>query len=117
MMSCLLHCHLRFIHAQYLSSNIHSVYFFNSLVNRPVAEKKGKEASEEERNQKIQQADESLDRDGGSEGDYSDVDDEGADGYKPGGYHKVEIGDRFNNRRYTVIRKLGWVGNLKDKIQ
>ena len=64
--------------------------------------------SEEERNLKLQQADESLERDGGSEGDYSDLDDEGADGYKAGGYHKVEIGDRFNNHRYTVLQKLGW---------
>jgi len=41
--------------------------------------------------------------------DYSDNDDdEGSEGYKPGGYHPVSIGDRFSNNRYTVVQKLGW---------
>ena len=40
--------------------------------------------------------------------DYSgDEDYEGDEGYVKGGYHKVSIGDKFNNR-YIVIRKLGW---------
>lgn len=39
--------------------------------------------------------------------DYSDDDQEGECEYKQGGYHKVAIGDKFNNR-YTVIEKLGW---------
>ena len=40
--------------------------------------------------------------------DYSDDGDEGAEGYKQGGYHPVSIGDRFNSGRYTVVEKLGW---------
>ena len=30
--------------------------------------------------------------------DYSDDEDEGEDGYKPGGYHRVEIGETYNQR-------------------
>jgi hypothetical protein len=43
-----------------------------------------------------------------SEEDYSDDEDEGEDGYRPGGYHPVRIGDKFHNSRYVVIEKLGW---------
>ena len=43
-----------------------------------------------------------------SDEDYSDDEEEGDDGYKPGGYHPVNIGDRFNFFRYTVVDKLGW---------
>lgn len=43
-----------------------------------------------------------------SDEDYSDDEEEGEDGYKPGGYHPVCIGDRLNCFRYTVIEKLGW---------
>ena len=43
-----------------------------------------------------------------SDGDYSDDEDEGAESYKPGGYHPVMIGDKFNQARYTVVSKLGW---------
>lgn len=39
--------------------------------------------------------------------DYSDDEDEGEDGYKPGGYHAVKIGEVYN-QRYVVIKKLGW---------
>eukprot|EP00941_MAST-03F_sp_MAST-3F-sp1_P000866 g866.t1 len=39
--------------------------------------------------------------------DFSNDDDEGEDGYKPGGYHRVHIGDVYNNR-YEVKTKLGW---------
>ena len=53
-------------------------------------------------------ADDSVERNDDSDGDYSDIDDEGADGYKPGGYHRVSIGDRFKSGRYTVVKKLGW---------
>ena len=28
--------------------------------------------------------------------------------YKPGGYHPVQVGDRFKEGRYQVLRKLGW---------
>eukprot|EP00292_Cryptomonas_paramecium_P004187 CAMPEP_0113673872 /NCGR_PEP_ID=MMETSP0038_2-20120614/7093_1 /TAXON_ID=2898 /ORGANISM="Cryptomonas paramecium" /LENGTH=713 /DNA_ID=CAMNT_0000590367 /DNA_START=84 /DNA_END=2225 /DNA_ORIENTATION=- /assembly_acc=CAM_ASM_000170 len=37
----------------------------------------------------------------------SDDDDEGAEGYKKGGYHPVKIGEVYNNN-YVIIRKLGW---------
>ena len=40
--------------------------------------------------------------------DYSDDEDEGADGYKVGGYHPVSLGDRFSSGRYAVVEKLGW---------
>ncbi|GJJ15341.1 hypothetical protein Clacol_009617 [Clathrus columnatus] len=30
--------------------------------------------------------------------------------YRPGGYHPVELGDKFKNGTYTVIRKLGYGG-------
>lgn len=39
--------------------------------------------------------------------DYSDDEDEGEDGYKPGGYHRVKVGEVYN-QRYVVIKKLGW---------
>lgn len=39
--------------------------------------------------------------------DYDDVDDEGADGYRKGGYHPVAIGDTYSSR-YIVVDKLGW---------
>lgn len=42
-----------------------------------------------------------------SDEDYSDGEEEGEDGYKIGGYHPVNIGDRYNNR-YVVVEKLGW---------
>jgi serine/threonine-protein kinase SRPK3 len=37
----------------------------------------------------------------------SDEEEEEED-YKKGGYHPVSIGDRFDNGRYVVVRKLGW---------
>jgi len=37
----------------------------------------------------------------------TESEDEGQDGYVKGGYHPVNIGEVFN-RRYTVVRKLGW---------
>jgi len=39
--------------------------------------------------------------------DYTDDEDEGEDGYKKGGYHRVKIGEVYN-QRYVVIKKLGW---------
>ena len=30
--------------------------------------------------------------------------------YRPGGYHPVCLGDTFNEKRYTIIHKLGWGG-------
>lgn len=44
---------------------------------------------------------------GGSDDDYTESDDEGSDSYIPGGYHRVNSGDKFNDR-YEVICKLGW---------
>jgi serine/threonine protein kinase len=35
-------------------------------------------------------------------------DNEGLEGYRIGGYHPVSIGDTFNQKRYTVLKKLGW---------
>ena len=63
--------------------------------------------------------------------DYTDDEDEGEDGYRPGGYHPVKVGEVYNQRyvhssftflrvkllgisscprfcRYVVIKKLGW---------
>lgn len=39
--------------------------------------------------------------------DYMESDDEGADGYRKGGYHPVAVGEVYNGR-YQVIAKLGW---------
>ncbi|KAL3940916.1 MAG: hypothetical protein SGBAC_004629 [Bacillariaceae sp.] len=39
--------------------------------------------------------------------DYTDDEDEGEDGYKTGGYHRVKVGEVYN-QRYVVIKKLGW---------
>lgn len=30
--------------------------------------------------------------------------------YQPGGYHPVNLGDTFDNGRYTIHHKLGWGG-------
>ncbi len=54
---------------------------------------------------------ESLDEhfsDESGEEDYSDDGgDEGEEGYRPGGYHPVEVGQRYHTR-YTILQKLGW---------
>ncbi|CEL92443.1 unnamed protein product [Vitrella brassicaformis CCMP3155] len=39
--------------------------------------------------------------------DYSQSDSEGADGYKPGGYHVVQLGEVYQ-KRYFIEQKLGW---------
>eukprot|EP00232_Nephroselmis_pyriformis_P024933 CAMPEP_0182871650 /NCGR_PEP_ID=MMETSP0034_2-20130328/11245_1 /TAXON_ID=156128 /ORGANISM="Nephroselmis pyriformis, Strain CCMP717" /LENGTH=281 /DNA_ID=CAMNT_0025004211 /DNA_START=82 /DNA_END=923 /DNA_ORIENTATION=- len=46
--------------------------------------------------------------DGDSDGESTASEDEGSDGYKKGGYHPVNVGEKYNNGRYTVQRKLGW---------
>mmetsp|Transcript_14502 Transcript_14502/g.21381 ORF Transcript_14502/g.21381 Transcript_14502/m.21381 type:complete len:1040 (+) Transcript_14502:427-3546(+) len=50
-------------------------------------------------------------KDGGNDSDsgsdYTDDEDEGEAGYKPGGYHTVKVGEVYN-QRYVVIKKLGW---------
>lgn len=43
----------------------------------------------------------------GEQEDYTESDDEGADGYRKGGYHVVTIGEVYNGR-YRVVAKLGW---------
>ena len=47
---------------------------------------------------------------------------ESFENYRPGGFHPVHIGDKFNNERYTVINKLGagsfaTVWFVKDEIE
>eukprot|EP01025_Chloroclados_australasicus_P005297 TRINITY_DN11539_c1_g1_i1.p1 TRINITY_DN11539_c1_g1~~TRINITY_DN11539_c1_g1_i1.p1 ORF type:complete len:781 (-),score=104.12 TRINITY_DN11539_c1_g1_i1:169-2511(-) len=42
------------------------------------------------------------------EEDYYDSDNEGDSGYRKGGYHPVQVGDKFKDGRYIVLRKLGW---------
>lgn len=39
--------------------------------------------------------------------DYTESDDEGADGYRKGGYHPTSPGEVYNGR-YEVLAKLGW---------
>jgi len=39
--------------------------------------------------------------------DYMESDDEGADGYRKGGYHVVTVGEVYNGK-YLVVAKLGW---------
>jgi len=34
--------------------------------------------------------------------------DEGRSGYRKGGYHPVYIGEKYNNGRYVIEKKLGW---------
>uniref|UniRef100_M4B4C6 non-specific serine/threonine protein kinase n=1 Tax=Hyaloperonospora arabidopsidis (strain Emoy2) TaxID=559515 RepID=M4B4C6_HYAAE len=44
----------------------------------------------------------------GEEDEYSsESEDEGESGYKPGGYHRVEVGEVYNSR-FQVLEKLGW---------
>ncbi len=42
-----------------------------------------------------------------SDASVSSEEDEGEDGYRPGGYHRVAIGDVYHDR-YLVVKKLGW---------
>jgi len=39
--------------------------------------------------------------------DYTESDDEGADGYRKGGYHPVQVAEVYNSK-YRVLAKLGW---------
>lgn len=39
---------------------------------------------------------------------YAKTDSESESEYTKGGYHAVQIGDTFNNKRYRVLQKLGW---------
>lgn len=40
-------------------------------------------------------------------GNESSDSDEGEDGYKQGGYHRVSVGEVYHER-YVILRKLGW---------
>jgi hypothetical protein len=44
--------------------------------------------------------------------DYTDDEDEGEDGYKPGGYHPVCIGEVYNQRCVCVITSYFQCGDL-----
>ncbi|KAI9479855.1 kinase-like domain-containing protein [Coemansia mojavensis] len=37
-----------------------------------------------------------------------EMEEEDIEDYRKGGYHPVKIGDSFKNKRYKVVRKLGW---------
>jgi len=69
------------------------------------------ERSNRSRNTDDEESDETDDRNekhGSDSGeDYTDDEDEGEVGYKPGGYHRVKIGEVYH-QRYVVIKKLGW---------
>lgn len=43
-----------------------------------------------------------------SEDEHLQKNEESLDDYCPGGYHPVKIGEKFNNGRYVIVRKLGW---------
>ena len=46
---------------------------------------------------------------GGEDGSSNDEsEDEGADGYRKGGYHPVAVGDTYKDGRYVVREKRGW---------
>ena len=46
---------------------------------------------------------------GGEDGSSNDEsEDEGAEGYRKGGYHPVAVGDTYKDGRYVVREKLGW---------
>ena len=57
-----------------------------------------RDRSDDDASQDDRSSDEDYSDDGGDEGD---------EGYRPGGYHPVNIGERYNGR-YTVLEKLGW---------
>ncbi|KAF4550826.1 Protein kinase domain-containing protein 42 [Elsinoe fawcettii] len=44
----------------------------------------------------------------GDEATENTADEEDSEDYCKGGYHPVQIGEQYNNGKYTVIRKLGW---------
>lgn len=44
----------------------------------------------------------------GEDSNQSESDFEGADGYKKGGYHPVQVGETYKDGKYLVLKKLGW---------
>jgi serine/threonine protein kinase len=73
----------------------------------------GEETSEEETDgdtggeEETDSGEEDEDEETSSDEDYSDDDDEGTEGYRPGGYHPVKLGEVYNSK-YLVLKKLGW---------
>ncbi|KAI1259056.1 kinase-like domain-containing protein [Xylariaceae sp. FL1019] len=45
---------------------------------------------------------------GPEDGVENTADEEDSEDYGEGGYHPVQIGEKFNDGKYTVVRKLGW---------
>lgn len=58
--------------------------------------------SNSHRNDNDSRTSQNDDRGSDSAEDYSDDEDEGQDGYKPGGYHPVKVGEVYN-QRYALI--------------
>ncbi|KAF2153695.1 serine/threonine-protein kinase SRPK2 [Myriangium duriaei CBS 260.36] len=48
------------------------------------------------------------DSDSGEEAAENAADEEDSEDYCKGGYHPVQVGEEYNNGKYTVVRKLGW---------
>jgi len=44
----------------------------------------------------------------GDEGTETTADEEDSEDYCKGGYHPVQVGEQYNEGKYTVVRKLGW---------
>lgn len=44
----------------------------------------------------------------GDEGTENTADEEDSEDYCKGGYHPVQVGEQYNDGKYTVVRKLGW---------
>ena len=57
-------------------------------------------------NARDQTASSNKDDDSGSAEDYSDDEDEGEDGYKPGGYHRVSLSETYNQRYVKLLHFL-----------
>ena len=73
----------------------------SSILKDDIKQDKGSNESRDDRtNSSGSGSDIETDNDMGSESaeDYSDDEDEGEDGYKPGGYHRVTIGETYNQR-------------------
>ncbi len=85
-----------------------NMYIFFVVIGTFVPESKEKESGAVHKNVIKEQHTHNDGSNSSSDEDYSDDEDEGEDGYRPGGYHPVRIGDKFHNSRYVVIEKLGW---------
>ncbi|CAH0475796.1 unnamed protein product [Peronospora belbahrii] len=87
------------------SSSFQSMDGSNSTVRRSFSPRSGSSSQrsisgEEEEEEEVEEDYE--------EDEYSsESEDEGDSSYKPGGYHRVQIGEVYN-RRFEVLEKLGW---------